>query len=64
VEEFDRVDCGVETDIEIECPECFSVQELELPFEKTFFMPGNARARRRRRAEGMEELDRSSSSPG
>ena len=34
VDEFDRVDCGVETDIEIECPECFTVQELDLPFEK------------------------------
>jgi hypothetical protein len=64
VDEFDRVDCGVETDIEIECPECFTVQELELPFEKTFFMPGKARARRRRRAERMEEPDRSSSSLG
>lgn len=64
VDEFDRVDCGVETDIEIECPECFTVQELELPFEKTFFMPGKARARRRRKADRLEDTDRSSSSLG
>ena len=38
--EFERVDCGVDTAIEIECPHCFAVQEIELPFGKTFFMPG------------------------
>jgi len=38
--EFDRVDCGVETAIEIECQECFAIQEIELPFGETFFMPG------------------------
>jgi hypothetical protein len=48
VDEFDRVDCGVDTTIEVECPECFAVQEVELPFEKTFFMPGKARTSRRR----------------
>ena len=48
VDEFDRVDCGVDTTIEMECPECFAVQEVELPFEKTFFMPGKARTSRRR----------------
>jgi hypothetical protein len=48
MDEFDRVDCGVDTTIEVECPECFSTQEVELPFEKTFFMPGKARTMRRR----------------
>ena len=48
VDEFDRVDCGVETSIEIECPECFATQEIDLPFDRTFFMPGKARAARRR----------------
>jgi hypothetical protein len=37
--EFDRVDCGVETEIEIECPECLGSQSIELPFEKGFFLP-------------------------
>jgi hypothetical protein len=48
MDEFDRVDCGVDTNIEIECPECFSIQEVELPFERTFFMPGRERMSRRR----------------
>lgn len=48
VDEFDRVDCGVDTGIEIECPECFATQEVELPFDQTFFMPGKGRTARRR----------------
>ena len=48
VDEFDRVDCGVDTTIEIECPECFATQEIDLPFERTFFMPGRERMARRR----------------
>ena len=55
VDEFDRVDCGVDTTIEVECPECFTVQEVELPFDKGFFLPGRDRTARRRA--------RSSSSP-
>ncbi len=37
--EFDRVDCGVETGIDIECPECFATQRIELPFDRGFFLP-------------------------
>ena len=48
VDEFDRVDCGVDTTIEIECPECFAAQEVDLPFDRTFFMPGKERTARRR----------------
>ena len=48
VDEFDRVDCGVDTTIEVECPECFEVQEVELPFDRGFFMPGKGRRARRR----------------
>lgn len=48
VDEFDRVDCGVDTTIEIECPECFQTQEVELPFDKGFFLPGRARTERRK----------------
>ena len=55
VDEFDRVDCGVDTTIEIECPECFQTQEVELPFDKGFFLPGRDRTARRKA--------RSSSSP-
>jgi hypothetical protein len=55
VDEFDRVDCGVDTTLQIECPECFTAQEVELPFDKGFFLPGRDRAARRKA--------RSSSSP-
>ena len=48
VDEFDRVDCGVDTTVEIECPECLRTQEVELPFDQTFFMPGRSRTARRK----------------
>lgn len=41
--EFDRVDCGVETSIDVECPECFGTTRIELPFEKGFFLPDKSR---------------------
>lgn len=40
IDAFQQVDCGVETAIEIECPDCMTVQEVELPFDQTFFIPG------------------------
>ncbi|WP_434345732.1 hypothetical protein ACN6A1_27775 [Myxococcus virescens] len=55
VDEFDRVDCGVDTTLEVECSECFMRQEVELPFDRGFFLPGQARTTRRR--------ERSTSSP-
>jgi hypothetical protein len=39
IELFDRVDGGVETSIDIECPSCMGVQEVQLPFERNFFLP-------------------------
>jgi hypothetical protein len=56
VDEFDRVDYGVDTAIEVECAECFGTQEVDLPFDRSFFMPGKERTARRR--------DRSSSFRG
>jgi hypothetical protein len=35
---FDEVDCGVETTIEVECPECLGVQSVDLPFGPSFFL--------------------------
>jgi hypothetical protein len=43
-EEFQRADCGVETSIDIECPECFAVQAVDLPFEADFFLPTKGRS--------------------
>lgn len=52
MDEFDRVDCGVDTTIEIECPECFATQDVDLPFDRTFLMPGRERTARRRARSG------------
>jgi hypothetical protein len=41
--EFDRVDCGVETSIDVECPDCFGTTRIDLPFEKGFFLPERRR---------------------
>jgi len=46
LDEFDEADGGVETSIDVECPHCMGVQEVELPFERGFFLP---RARKRTR---------------
>ncbi|ACY13462.1 hypothetical protein [Haliangium ochraceum] len=43
VGEFDRVDCGVDTRIEVECPTCLATQDLDLPFDHSFFLPGAQR---------------------
>ena len=50
IDEFDRVDCGIDTAIEIECPRCGAIQEIELPFDRTFLMPGKGRTARRGRS--------------
>jgi len=39
LDQFDAADGGVETDIQIECPACFGVQDIQLPFERGFFLP-------------------------
>lgn len=44
---FDRADCGVETAIDIVCPHCRMEQEIELPFERTFFMPARRKQARK-----------------
>lgn len=39
LDRFDDADGGVETTIEVECPHCFDVQEIDLPFGRDFFLP-------------------------
>jgi hypothetical protein len=39
LDQFDAADGGVETSIEVECPSCLGVQEVQLPFERGFFLP-------------------------
>lgn len=36
---FEAHDCGVETEIEIECPACEEAQRVELPFDREFWLP-------------------------
>ena len=44
VSHFESVDCGVETSIEIECPHCLRMQELDLPLEAGFLWPSKQKA--------------------
>jgi hypothetical protein len=39
LDRFDEADGGVETSIEVECPICGGVQDVQLPFERGFFLP-------------------------
>ena len=42
IAEMDAVDGGVETDIEIECPHCGNIMDVEIPFDGgTFWVPRN-----------------------
>lgn len=45
LDRFDEADGGVETSIEVECPVCGAVQDLQLPFERGFFLPTGRRSR-------------------
>lgn len=37
--EMDRHDCGIDTNFEIECPECGGVQDISIPFDQGFLVP-------------------------
>ena len=39
LDQFDQADGGVETTIEVECPTCLGIQDVQLPFERGFFLP-------------------------
>jgi len=39
IDMFDVHNCGVKTDIEVECPECGSVEDIKLPFGRGFLVP-------------------------
>ena len=38
-------DCGVDTDIEVECPHCDGEMIIKLPFDRAFFLPSSAAAK-------------------
>jgi hypothetical protein len=52
--EFERVDGGVETSIEVECPECLMTQDIDLPFDHRFFLASS-----RRKKAGTSSVDSS-----
>jgi hypothetical protein len=52
MDQFDDVDGGVDTTIEIECPHCGLLQDVDLPFGQDFFLP-----RRRRKHSASGPLD-------
>lgn len=43
VEAMDSVDGGIETDIEIECPHCGYIMEVDLPLRQEFWSPSRRR---------------------
>jgi hypothetical protein len=49
LDQFDQADAGVATTIEVECPACLGVQDVELPFERSFFLPTAKTAGKRAR---------------
>jgi hypothetical protein len=44
LDDFEAQDCGIETSIEVECPNCDRVQSVSLPFDEGFFFPRKKRA--------------------
>ena len=53
MDQFEAVDGGVDTTIEIECPHCGLLQDVDLPFGQGFFLP-----RRGRKSTGSGLLER------
>jgi len=50
-------DCGVETDIEVECPFCGGGMVITLPFDRAFFLPYSSEAKRAAASSAKEEED-------
>ena len=38
-------ECGIDTDIEVQCPHCKMIQDIELPMDSDFFSPSTRRKR-------------------
>lgn len=50
---FDAVDCGVDTEVEAQCPECSRLVRFALPFD-SIFVPGRKIRARKRARRGTE----------
>ncbi len=44
---FDIADCGVDTEVELECPKCWAAFVINLPFDDGFFLPQRGRKKRK-----------------
>jgi hypothetical protein len=56
-EAFDDVDCGVDTDIEVECVGCDLEYEVPLPFDRLFMLSRGARMKMKRRQAADQAAD-------
>jgi hypothetical protein len=61
---FDEVDCGVEVDIDIDCPKCDSPSTVQLPFEEFFSTVRSRRRQRRSTLKARKTLDVAEGSNG
>ncbi len=61
VDLMDEQDCGLDTDIEVVCPECFAVQEMQLPLGREFWYPDTKvkKARKKKEAAAAAALQSS-----
>lgn len=47
-EAFDEVDCGIDTEVEIQC-RCGAVHDVTLPFDAAFFLPSRAKSQKKQK---------------
>lgn len=51
---YDKYDVGIDTEVELECPECRGTYEIDLPFDDSFWSPARgARKRKKERRLGL-----------
>lgn len=50
-------DCGVSSLIDVECPHCGRAMQIELPFERAFFLPSSAAHKRNEAVADANEVD-------
>jgi hypothetical protein len=46
LDDLDEPNCGVKTDIEVPCPHCGTIQDVQLPFGRGFLLPSTLSSRK------------------
>jgi hypothetical protein len=64
-DQLEQLDCGIDTDIDVTCDNCFYQFETMLPFEASFFKEPSSRSKKKRRSNRQKmnpdsQLDESS----